>query len=323
MDRAYKVYKVCSNMQMMRKYHIVEKIGSGSFGDIFKVVRKDNGQQFALKFESKDVGYQQLHLEYQVYSFLSPGLGIARVYEFGWAANGKVMVMELLGPSLEDLFGYCSCRFSLKTVLMLAMQMIDRLEYVHMKGYVHRDIKPDNFAMSAQTDKNLLYLIDFGLANRYMDVTKREHIPFGWKKDQITGTLRYASLNAQQGFEVSRRDDMISLGYVWMYFLRGSLPWQGMIGPRRQRLERIVELKRSLKIDEFCKGFPDVFANYLINCQSLAYNEEPNYLSIRCSFSDLFTSLKYINDGVFDWSKDKKSSEEDDKENQKAQNNAD
>ena len=139
------------------------------------------------------------------------------------------MVMDLLGPSLEDLFNFCNRRFTMKTVLMLADQMISRVEYVHNKSFIHRDIKPDNFLMGIGRHCNKLFIIDFGLAKKYRDIRTRQHI--GYREDKnLTGTARYASVNAHLGIEQSRRDDMESLGYVMMYFNRTSLPWQGLKG---------------------------------------------------------------------------------------------
>lgn len=161
--------------------------------------------------------------------------------------------MELLGPSLEDLFTYCNRRFTIKTVLMIADQMIDRIEYVHNKLFIHRDIKPDNFLMGRGRYCNKLYLIDFGLAKRYRDRNTKQHI-FYRKDKNLTGTARYASMNAHLGIEQARRDDMESIGYVLMYFNRGSLPWQGLkAATKKQKYERISEKKMSSPIEVLCK----------------------------------------------------------------------
>lgn len=181
--------------------------------------------------------------------------------------------MDLLGPSLEDLFNFCSRRFTIKTVLMLADQMIGRIEFVHCKSFIHRDIKPDNFLMGIGRHCNKLFLIDFGLAKKFRDMRTRCHISYREDKN-LTGTARYASINAHLGIEQSRRDDMESLGYVLMYFNRGSLPWQGLkAATKKQKYEKISEKKMSTPVEVLCKvsdclSFHIVqeFINIQINC---------------------------------------------------------
>ena len=137
------------------------------------------------------------------------------------------MVMELLGSSLEELFTSCDRKLSIKSTLILAEQMITRIEYVHSRNFLHRDIKPDNLLIGTNDKSNLVYVIDFGLAKKYREAKNNQHIPYREGKS-LTGTARYASINAHEGRELSRRDDLESIGYVLLYFLRGSLPWQGI-----------------------------------------------------------------------------------------------
>jgi len=210
-------------------------------------------------------------------------------------------VMDLLGKSLEDLFVFCGRKFSLKTVLMLADQLISRVEYMHAKNLIHRDIKPDNFLMGVGSNTSLLYMIDFGLAKRFRDPRSREHIPYRENKS-LTGTARYASINAHEGAEQSRRDDLESLGYVLMYFNRGTLPWQGLKTQDKKLLyKRIRDKKLSTPVDQLCKGYPQEFASYLNYTRALRFDDRPDYAYLRRLFKDLFSSMGYHNDGVFDW----------------------
>ena len=159
-------------------------------------------------------------------------IGIPKIYYFGKVDNHpyNALIMDMLGPSLEKLFNICGRKFSLKTVSMLADQMLSRLEFIHDTGYLHRDLKPDNFLMGMYASERVVYTVDLGLGKSYMMTTddgQRKHIPYQDGKT-LTGTARYASVNTHLGVEQSRRDDLESLGYIFMYFLRGRLPWQGI-----------------------------------------------------------------------------------------------
>uniref|UniRef100_A0A1B0D223 non-specific serine/threonine protein kinase n=2 Tax=Phlebotomus papatasi TaxID=29031 RepID=A0A1B0D223_PHLPP len=284
MDVATKdVYKNTSDF-IGGKYRLLRKIGSGSFGDIYLGINIVNGEEVAIKMESKSARHPQLLYEYKLYKVLAGGVGIPHIRYYGEDRNHVVLVMDLLGPSLEDLFNFCSRHFTIKTVLMLVDQMIGRLEYLHCKSFIHRDIKPDNFLMGIGRHCNKLFLIDFGLAKKYRDVRSRTHIMYREDKN-LTGTARYASINAHLGIEQSRRDDMESLGYVMMYFNRGSLPWQGLKATnKKQKYEKISEKKMSTPIEVLCKGCPAEFSMYLNYCRSLRFDEAPDYMYLRQLF---------------------------------------
>ena len=283
------------------RYRLVRKIGSGSFGDIYLGINIANGEEVAVKLEQTKARHPQLLYESKLYNILRGGIGIPHIRWYGQERDYNVLVMELLGPSLEDLFNFCSRRFTMKTVLMMADQMIGRIEYVHNKNFIHRDVKPDNFLMGIGRHCNKLFLIDFGLAKKYRDSRTHTHIPYREDKN-LTGTARYASINAHLGIEQSRRDDMESLGYVLMYFNRGSLPWQGLkAATKKQKYEKISEKKMSTPVEVLCKGFPAEFAMYLNYCRGLSFDEAPDYMYLRQLFRILFRTLSYQYDYVFDW----------------------
>ncbi|KAB2021858.1 hypothetical protein ES319_D07G169400v1 [Gossypium barbadense] len=251
--------------------------------------------------ESAKTKHPQLYYESKLYMLLQGGMGIPHLKWFGVETDYNVMVIDLLGPSLEDLFNYCNWKLSLKTVLMLADQMINRLEYMHSRGFLHRDIKPDNFLMGLGRKANQVYVIDYGLAKKYRDLQTHKHIPYRENKN-LTGTARYASVNTHLGIEQSRRDDLESLGYVLMYFLRGSLPWQGLkAGTKKQKYDKISEKKVSTPIEVLCKSYPSEFVSYFHHCRSLRFEDKPDYSYLKRLFRDLFIREGYQFDYVFDW----------------------
>ncbi|XP_062087725.1 casein kinase 1-like protein 2 [Humulus lupulus] len=283
------------------KFRLGRKIGSGSFGEIYLGTNIQTNEEVAIKLENVKTKHPQLLYESKLYKILQGGTGIPNVRWFGTEGEYNVLVMDLLGPSLEDLFNFCSRKLSLKTVLMLADQMINRVEFVHSKSFLHRDIKPDNFLMGLGRRANQVYIIDFGLAKKYRDSSTHQHIPYRENKN-LTGTARYASMNTHLGIEQSRRDDLESLGYVLMYFLRGSLPWQGLkAGTKKQKYEKISEKKVQTSIESLCRGYPTEFASYFHYCRSLRFDDKPDYAYLKRLFRDLFIREGFQFDYVFDW----------------------
>lgn len=289
------------DLRIGNKYRIGRKIGSGSFGDIYLGTNIISGEEIAIKLESSKVKHPQLEYEARVYKALAGGVGIPFVRWFGTECDYNAMVMDLLGPSLEDLFNFCNRKFSLKTVLLLADQLISRIEYIHAKSFIHRDIKPDNFLMGIGKRGNQVNVIDFGLAKKFRDPKTHLHIPYRENKN-LTGTARYASINTHLGVEQSRRDDLESLGYVMMYFCRGSLPWQGLkAATKKQKYDRIMEKKMTTPTEVLTRGFPNEFAIYLNYTRSLRFDDKPDYSYLRKLFRDLFVREGFHYDYVFDW----------------------
>ena len=278
------------------KYKCIKKLGEGSFGMIYKA--EYNGNYFALKFEDRN-GQNLLESEAAIMKYLE-GPHIPFVKSYGYSGKYNILVMELLDKSLEDLFSKLK-HFSLKTTCMLAIQMLIVLEFIHTRHIIHRDIKPDNFVMGLNKNSQFLYLLDFGLAKKYRSSTTLIQYPMINKK-KLTGTARYASINALRGLEQSRRDDLEAVGYVLMYLLRGSLPWQGLQAKNKEeRYKKIMQKKIDTNSYDLCYGFPSEFERYVEYCKGLEYTEEPRYEMLKEGFLRVLRREHCKFDYIYDW----------------------
>jgi casein kinase 1 len=271
------------------KYRVDRKIGSGSFGDIYLARNIHTNEQVAVKLEKTHTAHPQLLYESRLYRLFQGEIGIPILYWYGVDGSNNVLVMELLGQSLEDLLQSRKGKLSLKTVLLLGEQMVTRIEYVHSKNFLHRDVKPDNFLMGLGSKSNIVYVIDYGLAKKYRDSRTGLHIPYREGKS-MTGTARYASLNTSLGIEQSRRDDIEGLGFVLLYLLKGTLPWQGLPGnTKAEKYKNIMDKKLQTSIEALCHGFPNEFVTFLHYSRSLRFEDRPDYGYLRSLLKDLYT----------------------------------
>ena len=283
------------------QFTIKQKIGGGSFGDIYLGTSTATDEEVAIKLERVATAHPQLLYESKIYRILQGAQGIPNMHWYGVEAEYNALVIDLLGPSLEDLFNYCRRKFSMKTALMLLDQMISRIEYIHSKHMLHRDIKPDNFLIGRNKRNTLVYAIDFGLAKKFEDPKTLVHIPFREGKS-LTGTARYASLNTHLGIEQARRDDLEGIAYIALYFLKGGLPWQGLRAyNKKDKYQKIMEKKLNLTVEVMCKGLPDEFAEMINYARSLRFEERPDYAYLKRIFKELFTRERLQGDQVYDW----------------------
>ena len=256
-------------------------LGKGSFGKIYAGINKTTGGEIAIKLEPLTTEQPQLVYEYKIYKYLQSGFGIPKVYECSKDKKYTILIMDLLGDSLEKKFNECNRKFSLLTVLMIMEQLVSRIEFIHSKNLLHRDIKPDNFLVGRGNKNNIIYAIDFGLSKKYRDSKTGLHIPYRDGKS-LTGTARYASINTHLGIEQSRRDDIEALGYIMVYFLKGSLPWQGMvINDPKKKYDKIKQLKCDIKLEVLCEGLPKECIKFIQYARDMKFEDRPDYHYLR------------------------------------------
>lgn len=297
------------------RYKVGRELGQGSFGVLHKGVDPKTEEPVAIKFEAKSIPHPQLPLEYKFYKTLKGVNGIPKLYKFADVPDTdcQVLVMELLGPSLDGLFAKCQRKFTIKTVLQLAIRMIILISSVHRKGIIHRDIKPDNYLMGLKGSlkEKTLHLVDFGLAKFYKEETENndseeapKHIERG-KSTMLIGTVRYCSINAQKYKVLSRRDDLEAIGYVLVYLAKGRLPWQGQTGAPAERNAKILTIKKETTIQKLCDELPSSFEDYFKIVRKLSFKEDPDYNQLvelfKAGFLEQGFDLDDCND--YDWDK--------------------
>ncbi|KAH0833753.1 Casein kinase I isoform delta [Fonsecaea pedrosoi] len=294
------------------KYQLMRKLGGGGFGKVYLGRDLDTGREVAIKLEHCMSRPQLLQNEVNVYHDMAGKIGFPQLHWDGDVDEFKVLVLELLGPSLEDLLRYCGGRFSLKTTLLLADQLLQRLEVLHSHHYLHSDITPRNFLLGRGHRGNVVHVADFGLTFPHnhpsngssYPATHLRQIPLTY----LVGTANYASINGHKGGPESACDELESLGYVLVYLAKGKLPWQHIqaqpvfVVDQHPSL-RISFMKSTMSAEELCEGLPDEFAKYMNYVHGLEERDQPDYRHLRRLFDNLFRRQGFEYDNVFDWTR--------------------
>jgi casein kinase 1 len=289
------------NIRVANKFILDRKVGSGSFGVIFHGLNTENNEEVAVKLEPTSAKQPQLLNEAKTLHLLRGGQGIPHMYWSGTEGEYNIMVMELLGQSIEDQFTDVLRKLSVITVGRVGGQILERLEYMHKNHIIHRDMKPENFLLG-KLKHNLIYAIDFGLSKRFRDSKTLQHIPMRHNRS-LTGTARYAAVNSHLGIELARRDDIESLAYILIYLATGGLPWQGVQGSNKHdKYSRILDLKQGITPQSLCKGLPGEFCKLLIYSKALRFEEEPDYAFCRGLLASLAGDQDFGVHSGFDWS---------------------
>ena len=285
------------------KYRLVRRIMKcDQFVDVYAATDLETEKEVVLKREALNATSPKLSHEHEVYKNVYEfDKGIPCIYWFGSDIIYNVLAMESLGPSLQDLFFACKKKFSLKTVLMLTDVLLTRLEYLHSKDYIHKCVKPANFLVGKGEKRNKIYMIDFGASQKYR-YNGKIHKP--WKRGlEEKGNPGFCSTKFHLGDEQSRRDDLESLAYTLIYFLKGSLPWQELGGYTKAiKYDRLTKKKLSTPIYELCEGLPSEFSTLLDYSLKLDFDEDPDYEHLRQLFRNLFHSKGFEYDDKYDWS---------------------
>ena len=293
------------------------KLGSGAFGVVYLGYNIKQHKEVAIKLESTKTRHPQLFYESKLYLALQGGIGIPTFHWCGTQGSYNILIIDSLGPSLEDLFVYVQRKFTLKTTLMVIDQILSRIEFIHSRNFIHRDIKPDNFLIGRGKSKNTIYAIDFGLAKRYRDPRTGIHIPYKDGKS-LTGTARYTSVNTHLGIEQARRDDIEAIGYIMVYFMKGELPWQGMKAKnKKEKYEKIKEKKLNTTLDVLCKNLPVDFQTWINYAKELKFEERPDYNYLKSLIKKIAEENEIMFDTEFDWVIKQKN----DKENEEKKEN--
>lgn len=291
-------------------YTVTKYISSGSFGHVFSAKNNKTNESVALKIpiinKEKD-GERWLIEEAKIYNALhkqksedDENCGLANIKILSnKTLNKKIMIMDLLGPSLESIL--CkNKKFTIKSIILIAIQLINTMKYIHDRGYIHRDIKPDNFVIDNKNGEKI-YCIDFGLAKKYIK-RNNEHISFV-KNNKFCGTARYASIAAHKGYTQSRKDDLEAIGYMLIYLFRGKLPWEGIKHKdKKEKYRLILEKKESISDEELCKQLPREFLVYFKYVRNMDFEEVPPYKAFIKMFKKLFDSKNFKNSRL-DWVK--------------------
>lgn len=273
----------------IKRYSIEEKLGNGSFGRVYRALDTKTGIRYAVKVEKVYDKRNTMKRELEVYAHIDGAIKcIPRIIAYGKGSSHRdekgalyyhqYMIMELLGRSLTSLKDKLGGKVPWRQMSRIAMQTITLTQQLHSQGFVHRDIKPDNFVLGIGEKKGIVYMLDFGLSRRWEDlIDKYTQNDESSSSSSIVGTARYMSINVHQGKVYGWRDDMESLGYVFIYLLTGSLPWQGQrAATKRLQMKRIYQLKEKSK-ETLCKNLPSAMGKYMEYCWNLDLGTQPDY----------------------------------------------
>ena len=281
-----------------------KKIGGGAFGKIYTCINNKTKEICACKIEKPDIENPQLNNEYRILSLLKNYDYFPKCYKYCNSQYGYILILERLGSNLGVIMSKLpNKKYSMKSALMIINQSLERLKLIHEKGIIHRDMKPENLCIGYKGKEKNIYLIDFGLSKLINNDKKNQCFLLNIKKEKIViGTVRYISMNAHLGNEQYKKDDLESLAYMMIYFIKGELPWQNLKAKsRKEKYTKIYQKKKHTVNSELCNFLPDeikTFLNYVLN---LNQKQNPDYVKLTNLINNLMKKYGYTNDSQFEW----------------------
>ena len=279
-----------------------KKLGGGAFGKIYSCMNNKTKELYACKVEKLNIANPQLNNEYRILSLLKNFPFFPKCYQYYSSIQGNFLILDLLGPNLEVIMSNLpNKRYSMKSTLLIMTQCLERLKEIHDKGIIHRDMKPENLVIGNKGKEKNIYLIDFGLS-KIIASDKKSNILFIKKEKIVVGTLRYISINAHLGNEQYKKDDLESLAYIMIYFIKGELPWQNMKSKtRKEKYSKIYQMKKKMVPNELCNFLPEEMKTFLNYIVSLNAKAKPDYAKLINLINNLMKKYSYCNDLQFDW----------------------